>query len=151
MCDRSMCIRTFLLQSVQRCLRDTQPFGEYERAPQRRTAALEYLMGVIHTLRGMSVNESKPITAEAVQRRLKAVDVDLRCALAFSRALLRGMAAVSSQARHALDAALHEELGVIANDDSECTAAALHIVSEARADLHRDSGFQSLLALDLER
>ena len=108
-------------------------------------------MGVIHTLRGMSVNESEPITAEAVQRRLKAVDVDLRCALAFSRALLRGMAAVSSQARHALDAALHEELGVIANDDSECTAAALHIVSEARADLHRDSGFQSLLALDLER
>ena len=99
----------------------------------------------------MSVNESEPITAEAVQRRLKAVDVDLRCALAFSRALLRGMAAVSSQARHALDAALHEELGVIANDDSECTAAALHIVSEARADLHRDSGFQSLLALDLER
>ena len=108
-------------------------------------------MGVIHTMRGTSVNESEPTSAEAVQRRLKAVDVDLRCALAFSRALLRGMAAVSSHARHALDAALHEELGVIANDDSECTAAALHIVSEARADLHRDSGFQSLLALDLER
>jgi hypothetical protein len=86
-----------------------------------------------------------------VQQHLKAVDIDLRCSLAFSRAVLQGLAAISAQARHALDAALDEELCAIAFDDADSSTAAHQIVSEARAKLHTPMPFQDRLARDLER
>ena len=95
---------------------------------------------------------AKPKNAtETVELQLKAIDIDVRCSLAISRALLRGLAATSDQARHALDAALDEELQLIAPNGSHTDAAVHGIVSEARAQLRVISGFQDRLARELER
>ena len=80
------------------------------------------------------IDESHP-AAEAIQRDLRAVDIDLQCALAFNRALMKGLAATSAEARHALDAALDEEMQAIALDDGAVAAAVHRIVSEVRAEL----------------
>jgi len=79
------------------------------------------------------------------------VDIDLKCALAFNRALLKGLAATSAQARHALDAALDEEMRVIAFDDAVTAAAVHRIVGEARAELGAVTGFRDRLARDIEQ
>jgi hypothetical protein len=95
---------------------------------------------------------AKPKNAtETVELQLKAIDIDVRCSLAISLALLRGLAATSDQARHALDAALDEELQLIAPNGSHTDAAVHGIVSEARAQLRVISGFQDRLARELER
>jgi hypothetical protein len=88
---------------------------------------------------------------EELQSDLRAVDIDLKCALAFNRALLKGLAATSAQARHALDAALDEEMRVIAFDDAVTAAAVHRIVGEARAELSGASAFRDRLARDLEQ
>ena len=97
----------------------------------------------------MSATNTLP--TETVQLQLKAIDIDVRCSLALSRALLKGFAATSAQARHALDAALDEELRLITRDDSHTDAAVHGIVSEARAQLRLVSNLQERLAGDLER
>jgi hypothetical protein len=79
-------------------------------------------------------DENHP-AADAIQRDLRAVDIDLQCALAFNRALMKGLAATSAEARHALDAALDEEMQAIALDDGAVAAAVHRIVSEVRAEL----------------
>ncbi len=88
---------------------------------------------------------------EDLQRQFRAVDIDLKCALAFNRALLKGLAATSAQARHALDAALDEELRIISFEDTECAAAAHKMVDQARAELGAASPFRDRLARDIEQ
>ena len=90
-------------------------------------------------------------STDIVQLQLNAIDIDVRLSLALSRALLRGFAATSAQARHALDAALDEELRLITPDESHTDAAVHGMVSEARAQLKLVSGLQDRLARDLER
>ena len=97
----------------------------------------------------MSAKNLRP--TETIELQLKAIDIDVRCSLAISRALLRGLAATSAQARHALDAALDEELRLITCDDSYTHAAVHGIVSQARAQLQTISSFQDRLARELER
>ena len=90
-------------------------------------------------------------STDIVQLQLNAIDIDVRLSLALSRALLRGFAATSAQARHALDVALDEELRLITPDESHTDAAVHGMVSEARAQLKLVSGLQDRLARDLER
>jgi hypothetical protein len=96
------------------------------------------------------VTNPKRPTTESLQQQLIAMDIDVRCSLALSRALLKGIAATSPQARHALDVALDEELTTIGMEGSATTAAVQGIVSEARAQLYLISDFQERLASDLE-
>ena len=91
------------------------------------------------------------ITGDALRRRLIAIDIDLRCSLTLSRALMQGLAAVSSHARSALQAALDDEIADIANDDSVTAAATRAIVDEARELLLRDSEAHAHLAHRMER
>ena len=86
------------------------------------------------------MNEESHPAVDDLQRNLSAVDIDLKCALAFNRALLKGLAATSAQARQALDAALDEEMRDIARDDTATAAAVHRIVGEARAELGAGSG-----------
>ncbi len=95
-------------------------------------------------------NQHHPAT-EAIQRQLRAVDIDLKCALAVNRALLKGLAATSAQARHALDVALKEELRTIAFDNADGAPAVHKMVEEARAELGAESSFRNTLAHDLEQ
>ena len=97
------------------------------------------------------MRDSCPMTSDELQQQLTAIDIDVRCSLAFSRAILKGMAASSAQARHILDVALDEELSIISEDSSEHTAAVHGIVSEARAQLRQVSNLQNRLTSDLER
>ena len=99
----------------------------------------------------MSVIDQQSACAESAIQHLETIDIDLRCALAFSRALMRGLATVSPQAQHALDGALREELEVIGMDDCKSSAAAYSIISEARASLKALSSLKDRLAIDLER
>jgi len=97
------------------------------------------------------MSEETHPAAEQIQRDLRAVDIDLKCALAFNRALLKGLAATSAQARHALDAALDDEMRVIAFDDAVTAAAVNQIVGQARAELGGASEFRDRLARDIEQ
>ena len=97
------------------------------------------------------MSDKHPPAAEAIQRQLRAVDIDLKCALAFNRVLLKGLAAMSAQARHALDVALDEELRTIAFDNAEGAAAVHKIVEGARVELGAESLFRDALARDLEQ
>ena len=87
---------------------------------------------------------------ESLQQQLTAIDIDVRCSLALSRALLKGIAATSTQARHALDVALDEELTAVGIEGSATTAAVHGMLSEARAQLYLVANFQQRLAFDLE-
>ena len=97
------------------------------------------------------MSDHRDTAAETIQRQLRAVDIDLKCALAFNRVLLKGLAATSAQARHALDVALDEELRAIALDDANGSAAVHKIVGAARAELGAESAFRDGLARDLEQ
>jgi hypothetical protein len=96
------------------------------------------------------VSDVKYPTPESLQQQLTAIDIDVRCSLALSRALLKGIAATSAQARHALDVALDEELTTMGIEPTATTAAVQGIVNEARAQLYLVSNFQQRLAFDLE-
>ena len=89
--------------------------------------------------RGLPVSESRVMTTEAVQQRLKTIDIDVRCCLAFNRALLHGLAAISPQASRAIDSALVDSMVAIDLDDLQSCAIAHEVVSEARARLQADS------------
>ncbi len=98
-----------------------------------------------------AVSDEPSSTADAIQRQLRAVDIDLKCALAFNRVLLKGLAATSAQARHALDVALNEELRTIAFDNADGAAAVQKMVEVARTELGAESSFRNALAHDLEQ
>jgi hypothetical protein len=94
------------------------------------------------------VSASRVMTTEALQHRLKTIDIDVRCCLAFNRALLHGLAAISPRASHAIDAALVDSLVDIDLDDLQSCTVAHEVVNEARARLQSES---QRLTEDLER
>jgi hypothetical protein len=94
------------------------------------------------------VSDSRVMTADTLQQRLKTIDIDVRCCLAFNRALLHGLAAISPRASRAIDAALVEATLAIDLDDLQSCSIASDVVSEARARLQAES---ERLTLDLER
>jgi hypothetical protein len=99
-------------------------------------------------LRGLPVSEHRVMTTETVQQRLKTIDIDVRCCLAFNHALLHGLAAISPRASRAIDAALVEAMVDIDLDDLQSCTVAHEVVSEARARLKSES---ERLTQDLER
>jgi hypothetical protein len=99
-------------------------------------------------LRGLPVSEPRVMTTEAVQQRLNRIDIDVRCCLAFNRALLHGLAAMSPRASRAIDAALVDAMVDIDLDDLQSCTIAHEVVSEARARLKTES---NRLVLDLEQ
>jgi hypothetical protein len=88
------------------------------------------------------------MTTEALQQRLKTIDIDVRCCLAFNHALLHGLAAISPRAGRAMDTALVEAMVAIDLDDLQSCTIAHEVVSEARARLKVES---RRLAQDLEQ
>jgi hypothetical protein len=71
---------------------------------------------------------------EGLTRRLDAIDTDIRVALAFSRAAMVGLAALSAQARQAVDHALSEDAALIGYDGARGGGAGA-IIAEARDGL----------------
>jgi hypothetical protein len=88
------------------------------------------------------------MTTEALQQRLKTIDIDVRCCLAFNHALLHGLAAISPRASRAIDSALVEAMVDIDLDDLQSCTVAHEVVSEARARLKAES---ERLAQDIEQ
>lgn len=67
-----------------------------------------------------------------VHDRLHALDIDLSCALRFSRVALQVLAAVSDEARQAIDRSLAEEIAMTHIEEMDGSAAVAAILSEAR-------------------
>lgn len=79
------------------------------------------------------------------------IDIDVRCALGFSRATLAALATVSDEARAAVDAALAEQAAILTIDDLSGSAAVAAIFEETRASLCADAQPGGVRAQALER
>ncbi len=72
---------------------------------------------------------------QSLQASVDATDIDLRCALAFSRSAMRTLAVLSKSAHAELDRCLGEEIDAVAFDDGPGRSAVEAIIEEARASL----------------
>lgn len=66
---------------------------------------------------------------------MAAMDIDIRTALAFSRAALKAAAGLSAQARAEVLTALDEEIAATGLDDSTASAAVAAVIGETRQRL----------------
>jgi len=73
-----------------------------------------------------------PALSNDLRVRLDAIDIDVSCALRFSRATVFALAAMSREAREALDRCLGEEAAIVRIEDLEGSAAVAAILNEAR-------------------
>lgn len=85
-----------------------------------------------------------------LRARLDALDVDVSCALRFSRATLYALAAMSSEARNAIDRCLGEEAAIVRIDDLQASAAITATLNEARRHIAAGEGAATAVR-DLER
>ena len=67
-----------------------------------------------------------------VHDRLHALDIDLSCALRFSRVALQVLATLSDEARQAIDRGLAEEIAMTAIEEMDGSAAVAAVLNEAR-------------------
>ena len=70
--------------------------------------------------------------SDDIRARLDALDIDVSCALRFSRAALYALAAMSKEAREAIDRSLGEEAAIVRVDDISASAAIAATLNEAR-------------------
>ena len=70
--------------------------------------------------------------SDDIRARLDALDIDVSCALRFSRATLQALAAMSDEARHAIDRCLAEEAAMVRIEDLAASAAIAATLNEAR-------------------
>ncbi|WP_150131451.1 hypothetical protein [Caulobacter mirabilis] len=70
--------------------------------------------------------------SDDLRARLDALDVDVSCALRFSRATLYALAAMSKDARVAIDRCLREEAAIVRVDDLKASDAIAATLNEAR-------------------
>lgn len=91
--------------------------------------------------RGSSLTLRRPLgdfvlqtstTNDDLRARLDALDIDVGCALAFGRATLQALAAMSSEARHAIDRSLAEEAAIVRVEGAEASNAIAAMLTEAR-------------------
>ncbi|MES2032768.1 MAG: hypothetical protein V4466_01205 [Pseudomonadota bacterium] len=97
----------------------------------------------------MSTYASAPLPDD-LRARLDALDVDVSCALRFSRATLYALAAMSSEARSAIDRCLSEESAIVRIDDLQASAAIAATLNEARQHIAAGEGAAAAVR-DLER
>ena len=74
-------------------------------------------------------------TNEDLRARLDALDIDVGCALAFGRATLQALAAMSSEARNTIDRCLADEAAIVRVEDVSASAAIAAILNEARQSI----------------
>lgn len=67
-----------------------------------------------------------------IHDRLNALDIDVSCALRFSRVALQVLAAVSDEARQSIDRSLTEEIAMTHIEEMDGSAAVAAVLSEAR-------------------
>lgn len=73
--------------------------------------------------------------SDDLRARLDALDVDVSCALRFSRATLYALAAMSKDARSAIDRCLSEEAAIVRVDDLKASDAIAATLNEARLQI----------------
>jgi hypothetical protein len=93
-----------------------------------------------------------PALSDDLRARLDALDVDVSCALRFSRATLYALAAMSREAREAIDQCLGEEAAIVRLDDIEGGAAVAASLNEVRHHIRLAAQDEAAnAARDLER
>ncbi len=93
-----------------------------------------------------------PPLTDDLRARLDALDVDVSCALRFSRAALYALAAMSKDAREAIDRSLGEEAAIVRIDDLDASAAIAATLTEARRHIAAAANDdRAAAARDLER
>lgn len=75
-----------------------------------------------------------------IRDRLRALDIDLSCALRFSRVALQVLATVSDEARQAIDRSLAEEIAMTHIEDMDSSAAVAAVLNEARHHIASSPG-----------
>lgn len=70
-----------------------------------------------------------------IRARLDALDVDVTCALAFGRATMQALAAMSAEARHAIDRSLSDEAAMVRVEGTSAGAAIAAVLTEARQSI----------------
>lgn len=94
---------------------------------------------------------ASPLTDD-LRARLDALDIDVSCALRFSRATLYALAAMSQEAREAIDRSLSEEAAIVRIDDLDASAAIAATLNEARHHINAAAKDAAADAVrDLER
>lgn len=90
--------------------------------------------------------------SDDIRARLDAIDVEVSCALRFSRATLYALAAMSKEARETIDRCLGEEAAIVRIDDLRASAAIAATLTEARHHIavQGDEGAAAAVR-DLER
>lgn len=74
-------------------------------------------------------------TNDDLRARLDAIDIDVSCALAFGRATLQALAAMSAEARHAIDRCLADEAAIVRVEEVNASAAIAAILTETRQSI----------------
>lgn len=87
-----------------------------------------------------------------LRQKLDALNIDVSCALSLSRATLLALAAISRDAREAIDSCLSEEAAIVRIEDLDSSAAVAAMLNEARHQVRsiRDD-LSAAASRDLER
>lgn len=87
-----------------------------------------------------------------LRQKLDALNIDVSCALSLSRATLLALAAISRDAREAIDNCLSEEAAIVRIEDLDSSAAVAAMLNEARHQIRsiRDD-LSAAASRDLER
>lgn len=93
-----------------------------------------------------------PALSDDLRSRLDALDIDVGCALRFARATVHALAAMSRDAREALDRCLGEEAAIARIEDLNGSEAVAAILDETRRQI-RSAGRDDVqtAARDIER
>jgi hypothetical protein len=76
-----------------------------------------------------------PALTDSLRLRLDALDIDVSCALSFSRATLCALAAMSREASETIDRCLGDEAAIIRIEDLDGSAAVAAALNEARQQI----------------
>lgn len=99
----------------------------------------------------MQTPATSPVSDD-LRARLDALDIDVSCALRFSRATLYALAAMSREAREAIDRCLSEEAAIVRIDNLDASAAIAATLNEARHHIKAAAQDDAATAArDLER
>lgn len=74
-------------------------------------------------------------TNEDLRARIEALDIDVSCALSFGRAALQALAAMSADARRAIDLCLSDEAALVRLEDAPASSAIAAVLTEARQSI----------------
>ena len=79
--------------------------------------------------------QTSSLTGDDLRARLDALDIDVSCSLAFGRAALQALAAISAEARRAIDRSLAEEAAIVRLEEVGASAAIAAILTETRQSI----------------